>query len=220
MAEHLPENERTQVLNSEDVVRIMREILMREEKIDQDTEHFWVIGLSDNDAMLFIELISMGDGKRVEVEPMDVFSVALQKRAVRIMLVHNQPDGQMHPSEIDKDTTDRLIQVGLIVDIPVVDHLIMTIDAHMSFEETGLMETLRQSKKYVPRYKEVDRIKAEATKIGEERGMKKGLEEGKAEGLKDGKIEVAKALLADKKYTTKQIAELTGLSEREVEELK
>lgn len=54
---------------------------------------------------------------------MEVFSFALQKRAVKIMLCHNHPSGELTPSEMDKDITYRLIQVGIIVNCRVIDHL-------------------------------------------------------------------------------------------------
>lgn len=209
-----PEHERNRILNSEDVFTIMREILMREEKIDPDAEHFWVIGLSANNGLLCIELVSTGDTKRA-VQPMDVFSLALQKRAVKMMLVRNQAGGKMQRTEADDDITDRLIQVGLIVGITVLDHIIMTSETYMSFQDMGLMEALRASKKYVPHFVEEDRIKAEATKIGDERGMKTGLEEDERAKA----ITIAKAMLAEKKFTPKQIAERTGLSEEEVQGL-
>ena len=57
----------------------MQKILLREDVIDQDREHFWIVGLSTNNRILFIELISLGPNKVTIAEPMDVFSFALQK---------------------------------------------------------------------------------------------------------------------------------------------
>lgn len=57
---------------------------------------------------------------------MEVFSFALQKRAVKIILCHNHPSGELNPSDADKDVTDRLIQVGIILNCHVADHLIIT----------------------------------------------------------------------------------------------
>ena len=59
-------------------------------------------------------------------EPMEVFSFALQKQAVKVILVHNHPSGDLTPSEADKDLSDRLIQVGIIVNVPIVDHFIIS----------------------------------------------------------------------------------------------
>lgn len=145
----LTEKERIKILNAQDIYSIMQKILLREQKIDQNREHFWVIGLENNNRILFIELVSLGSINKSIVEPMEVFSFALQKRAVKIILCHNHPSGELNPSLLDKDITDRLIQVGIIVKTYVIDHLIISKTSFLSFEETGLMNELRLSTQYV-----------------------------------------------------------------------
>ena len=49
----------------------------------------------------FIELISLGTINKTLAEPMEVFSLALQKRAVKIILCHNHPSGELTPSDGD-----------------------------------------------------------------------------------------------------------------------
>jgi DNA repair protein RadC len=58
---------------------IMQHILLLEEKIDRNLEHFWLIGLETNNCILFIELISMGFIINAIVELMEVLSFALQR---------------------------------------------------------------------------------------------------------------------------------------------
>lgn len=199
MTIELNDEEKVRILNSDDLFVIMREILMRENKIDQDREHFWVIGLASNHRLLFVELISMGTVNKALVEPMEVYSVALQKRAVKILLVHNHPSGELQASEADKDITNRLIQVGLIVNTPVLDHLIITANSYMSFADTGLLEELKKSKKYVPMYKQIEELQQMAEELGEKRGMKKGVE-AVAKNMKEEGVPI------------EAIARLTGLS--------
>jgi|TARA_B110000261_G_C13091745_1_gene360175 DNA repair protein RadC len=167
MSIKLTEAEKIKVLNSDDLYAIMQKVLLRESKIDQDREHFWVIGLSTSNRLLFIELVSKGTINKTLVDPMEVFSLALQKRAVKIMLVHNHPSGELKPSEKDINITDRLIQVGLIVDTVVLDHLIISDKSYLSFADNGLLEQLKESKKWVPRYKEEQLIRSDATKIAD-----------------------------------------------------
>ncbi len=173
MSIKLTDAEKIKVLNSDDLYGIMQKILLRENTIDQDREHFWVIGLSNSNRLLFIELISKGTINKTLVAPMEVFSLALQKRSVKIMLVHNHPSGELRPSEADKDVTDRLIQVGLIVETPVLDHLIISDKSYLSFQDVGLMDKLKDSKKWVPRFKEEEAIRKEATKVATEIEAKK-----------------------------------------------
>ena len=141
----------------------MVNVLLREEKIDRDKEHFWVVGLATSNKLLFIELISLGTVNKTLVEPMEVFSVALQKRAVNIILIHNHPSGELKPSEADKDITDRLIQVGKIVNTPVFDHLIITRTSFLSFQDIDLLAKLEASTKYLPPYVLLERMKKELT---------------------------------------------------------
>ncbi|NQY01480.1 MAG: JAB domain-containing protein, partial [Flavobacteriaceae bacterium] len=143
----LTEAERIKILNSDDLYGIMQKILLREQKIDQNREHFWVIGLENNNRILFIELISLGTVNKTFAEPMEVFSLALQKRAVSIILCHNHPSGELKPSNEDKDITDRLIQVGIIVDLKVIDHLIISNKSYLSFKDIGLLQELEKSTK-------------------------------------------------------------------------
>ena len=198
MTIELNDEEKVRILNSDDLFVIMRDILMRENKIDQDREHFWVIGLASNHRLLFIELISMGTVDKALVEPMEVYSVALQKRAVKILLVHNHPSGELKASEADKDITNRLIQVGLIVNTPVLDHLIITTNSYMSFADTGLLDELKKSKKYVPMYKQIEELQ----QLAEELGMKKGVRKG---------VEAVAQRMKEKGMPNEVIAEVTGL---------
>jgi DNA repair protein RadC len=199
----LTEQEKIKILNSDDIYGIMQKILLRESKIDQNREHFWVIGLENNNRILFIELISLGTINATLVEPMEVFSLALQKRAVKIMLCHNHPSGELTPSDNDKNLTDRLIQVGIIVNTHVIDHLIISDKSYLSFANTGLLQELAKSTKYVPKYVLEQRLKKEASEIAK----------------RNEKIEIAKNLKR-KGVDTSTIADSTGLTIEEVEKLR
>ncbi|MFZ6014413.1 MAG: JAB domain-containing protein, partial [Bacteroidota bacterium] len=157
----LSDKQRIKLLNSDDVFSVMQEILLREEKIDQEKEHFWMVGLSNNHTILYIELVSLGSVNAVTVEPMNVYRVAVLKGAVKVILVHNHPSGELKPSDADKDLTDRLIQVGRILNIQAIDHLVISATSYLSFADTGLFEQLQNSTKWVPQFELVERIKKE-----------------------------------------------------------
>jgi DNA repair protein RadC len=195
--------QKVKLLNSDDMYAVMQRVLLRENKIGRNKEHFWIIGLAQNNRILYIELISLGTITHTLVEPMEVFSIALQKRTVKIILVHNHPSGELLPSEPDKDITDRLIQVGEFLKIPVIDHLIISEQSYYSFKESGLLAYLSQSKKYVLPYRELQRVKKETFEMGEKAGMQK----------------VARAL-KQKGVDTTIITAVTGLSEEEVKKIR
>nr|VFK43009.1 MAG: DNA repair protein RadC [Candidatus Kentron sp. SD]VFK48481.1 MAG: DNA repair protein RadC [Candidatus Kentron sp. SD] len=234
----LIEKDRIKILNSEDLFAIMQKILLREDKIDQGKEHFWIVGLDADSRILFIELVVLGGVTSATVKPMEVFRVAVLKNAVSAILVHNHTASDVIPSDADKDLTDRLIQVGRILHVPVLDHLIITTRQYLSFEAEGLMEELRRSLKWVPPYEIELRIRNEELRIREEAvraareegeregegiGMRRGLREGRKEGMEmgreEGRIEVVRlALVEGMEIGT--VARISGLTEEEIARLK
>ena len=202
----LSDEEKIKVLNGDDLYGIMQKILLRADRIDQDREHFWIVGLANNNRILFIELIGLGSVNATIAEPMDVFSFGLQKRAVKVILVHNHPSGELTPSEADKDTTDNLIQAGRIVNCQVADHLIITKRSYFSFRESGLLETLQESLKYVPAYEVKQRMLEQAKEFADRSVIL-------------AKSEIVLAMLV-KGMSVEDIAELTKVSVEEIERLK
>ena len=148
----LAKSQKIKIGSSDDIYSIMQSVLMREERIDRDREHFWTICLDNAYRITNIEMVSMGTVNQVLVQPMEVFSIPLQKRAVKIVMIHNHPSGEIKPSKRDKDITDRLIQIGLMLKMPILDHLIITEKSFYSFADSGLLAELELSEKYVPAY--------------------------------------------------------------------
>lgn len=200
MRVRLSKEQKIKILNGKDVYKIMREVLMRENKIRRDKEHFWIIGLNSRNTLLFIELISLGTVNATIIEPMEVYSFALQKRAVSIIMVHNHPSKEHNPSEADKDITNKMIQVGLFLKVPVIDHLIISEEGFYSFAESGLLDDLAQSKKYVMQYLREEEIKREHAQ-------------------KDKALEIARAMKKEG-YDIEAISKLTGLKKRSILNLK
>lgn len=218
----LSKKEKIRILNTEDLYGVMQQFLLREDKIDQNRELFWVIGLASDQRILFIELISLGSVTSTVVEPMEVFSLALQKRAVSIILCHNHPSGTLKPSDADLDLTDRLIQVGIIVNTPVADHHIISTKGFLSFDDIGLMQELKKSVKYVPSFEVEKRIRAEAAAIVKQReiAFKAQLEEmeQKVRIAEQEKISIVQGLKKEG-IAVGVIAKITGLSVEEIEGL-
>lgn len=166
----LTEDQKIKIQNSQDIFGIMQNFLLEENEVDRDREHFWVMGLNNANRILFIEQISIGTIRGTLCEPLEVFSLAIQKRALGIILIHNHPSGILRPSEQDKQITDKLIQAGEILSIAIIDHLIITTKSYISFEDSFIMEELKNSNRYIPRYKKDQELKKESL----ENGIKKG----------------------------------------------
>jgi DNA repair protein RadC len=193
-------------MNPMEVFEIMRRILMRESRIDRNREHFWVISLSNACKILNIELVSMGSATQTIAEPMEVFSIPLQKKAISIILVHNHPSGNTMPSAADKDLTNQLIQCGELINIKILDHFIISPTGYYSFTETGLLTELADSLKYVPPYKIKERHQKELDEAV------KATEDRKARAM-------AKAMKRKGEPISK-IVEYTGLTKHVISRLK
>ena len=212
----LTKHDKRYIEGTDDVYSIMQRVLLRDNQIDQEKEHLWMIGMNQAGYILYIELIALGSYKSVDVEPMNVFRVAVMKNASRVILVHNHPSGSLTPSDADKDITDRLIQVGRILNIDLIDHLIITPKSYISFRSTKLMDELEQSLKYVPTYQVVERIRKEEKLIAKE---KLAVANDKIKTAQANEVKVlmsAVSFLHSKQMTCTEIAQILNVSTQKV----
>ena len=225
----LGKNDKRYIEGSDDVFSIMQRVLLRENKIDKEKEHFWIIGMNEAGYILYIELIALGSVNAVNIEPMNVYRVAVMKNATRVIAIHNHPTGRLAPSNADLDITDRLIQVGRILNIALVDHLIISTEAYESFRSMGIMDDLEKSLTYIPTYQVVEQIRKEEKKIAREKlalerdKTKSAQEKAKLakEAEKLAQIQ-AKALanaLLDKGVDLKTIAKIMEITPKAVEKM-
>ncbi len=203
----ISKQQKIKVTEAEDVYNIMQQILLRENKIRRNQEHFWIVGLNNAHKILFIELLCLGASNRVSIDPPDVFRMAIYKLAAKAILVHNHPSGELTPSEQDKEFTDHMLKAGKFLRIEVLDHLIITEHVYVSLEELGVMNELRNNGNY-------EMIKGERDELIQ---FKLRIEAERA--VKERNVEIAKNLLKNK-VDVKIIVKSTGLTEKQVEKLK
>ncbi|WP_339881165.1 JAB domain-containing protein [uncultured Algoriphagus sp.] len=108
---------------------------------DQDriefVEDFKVMLLSRANRVLGIVTISSGGTAGTVVDIKLVYAAAIKSNSSSVIIAHNHPSGNMRPSEQDKRLTQRIKQAGNILDIPVLDHVIITADGYYSFADEG-----------------------------------------------------------------------------------
>src|SRR5262249_15198235 len=126
MQVRLTQAQKTKIANADDVYSIMKAILMRENRFARQKEHFWVVGLSPANVILYIELVSLGSIDQTVVKPVEVFSLAVTKKATKIILVHNHPSGELNASADDIQLTRKLKEGAALLEIDVIDHLIIS----------------------------------------------------------------------------------------------
>ena len=185
----LTKEQKIKVLNSTDIYAIMQQVLLRENKIRRNQEHFWVVGLNRNNKILFVELIGLGASNRVNADPPDVFRMAIYKLASKLILVHNHPSGSHEVTDADITFTDHMLKVGKLIKVEVLDHLVITETHYTSFADQGVMDQLKKSGLFEimgPEKQELEAFKLETErKRGKKEGLKEVAKSLKASGMSD-----------------------------------
>lgn len=117
-----------------EVANYLREKFGREKK-----EHFVTVMLDSHNNLISINDISTGILNASLVHPREVFEPAIRSLAANIIIAHNHPSGDLEPSIEDIKLTQRLVSVGEITGIVVMDHLIISSTGHISLKEKGLL---------------------------------------------------------------------------------
>lgn len=102
-------------------------------------EHFRIILLDTKNQIIAKEEISIGTLNASIVHPRDVFKIAIKRNANSMILIHNHPSGDPTPSKEDIGITNRLIEVGDLVGIKVLDHIIIGDSNYISFKEKNII---------------------------------------------------------------------------------
>ncbi|MBP2024743.1 RadC family protein [Peptoniphilus stercorisuis] len=104
-----------------------------------ERENFNIAILNTKKEVESIRHISTGTLNATIVHPRDVFQIAIRENAHTIILIHNHPTGDPTPSIEDINITNRLVEVGNIVKIDVIDHIIIGDNTYYSFLENNLI---------------------------------------------------------------------------------
>lgn len=102
-------------------------------------EEFWVLYLNNSNKILFKAQLSKGGMTGTLVDVRLVFKIALEQNAVAIILSHNHPSGKLQASEADIQVTKKIQNAGRQLDIPVLDHVIVTEHGYFSFADEGIL---------------------------------------------------------------------------------
>jgi DNA repair protein RadC len=98
-------------------------------------EEFWVLFLNNSRKVLSKTQMSKGGITGTVVDVRMVFKMAFEQNATTIILTHNHPSGKLEPSNEDLELTKKLKIAGQQLDIPVLDHIIVTENGYYSFKD-------------------------------------------------------------------------------------
>lgn len=110
-----------QIHSSVDAFNLLRPMLA-----DLDHEEFWMLILNKGNFVTCTHMISKGGQASTAVDPKIIFEKAIKMKAAYIILAHNHPSGNCQPSKEDIAVTKKLVEAGMLMDTPILDHLIIT----------------------------------------------------------------------------------------------
>jgi len=116
------------------VAEYLIELLGREKK-----EHFLALLLDAKNNLINVNKITIGILNSTLVHPREVFEPAIRHLAAYIIIAHNHPSGNLEPSVEDLKITQRLVSVGELTGINIIDHLIISSEGYTSLKEKGLL---------------------------------------------------------------------------------
>ncbi len=102
-------------------------------------EHLRVIFLNTKNYVMEVKDLSIGSLASSIVHPREVYSEAIRKSCSSIIVCHNHPSGDPSESQEDINITKRLHEVGKLVGIELLDHLIIGNGSYISLKERGIL---------------------------------------------------------------------------------
>ena len=124
---YLVDNENVVLIRSaDDVFRECREIRQAKQ------EHLIALYLDSLNHLIKKQTITIGTINANLIHPREIFAPAMELRVNSVILVHNHPAGDLLPSDNDIRITKKIVAGGSLLDIPVIDHIIISKDGFVS----------------------------------------------------------------------------------------
>lgn len=120
--------------SSEDVFRHFRDSLGNEKR-----ELFFVVLLNNKNRKIREVKISEGSLTASLVHPREVYNPVIRESAAAVIFVHNHPSGDPAPSQEDIEITRRLKEVGDLMGVRVLDHVVIGLERYYSFSDKGML---------------------------------------------------------------------------------
>ena len=125
---------RKQITGSKDVFSIFSAKLG-----DLPYEEFWLMILNRANKIIDTKNISKGGVSGTVTDIKIILKIAIEKTASGIIVCHNHPSGNIKPSQSDIELTKKLKEACKLVDIPLLDHIIVSYSEYYSFADEGIL---------------------------------------------------------------------------------
>lgn len=101
--------------------------------INEHQEKFLAIFLDNKKCLISYKTLFIGTNNQSIAHPREIFMEAIKAGACGLIVMHNHPSGNVLPSIEDKNITERLIESGHMLGIPLLDHIITNGEEYYSF---------------------------------------------------------------------------------------
>ena len=101
-------------------------------------EEFWVLYLNNSNKVIYKAQLSKGGITGTVVDIRIIFKMAFEQNATGLILSHNHPSGKLMASDADLKITKRIKEAGQTLEIQVLDHIIITENGYLSFQDEGI----------------------------------------------------------------------------------
>ncbi|MGE0823072.1 MAG: RadC family protein [Candidatus Binatia bacterium] len=105
--------------------------------LQADREQFIVLLLDAKNKLLGFHVVSIGSLTSSIVHPREVFKAVILGNAAAVIFLHGHPSGDPTPSQEDIHITNRLRDIGEVLGVRVLDHIIIGDGRYVSFVDDG-----------------------------------------------------------------------------------
>ncbi|HET6746605.1 MAG TPA: JAB domain-containing protein [Candidatus Saccharimonadales bacterium] len=102
-------------------------------------EYILCLSLDSGNRLITRRVVTIGTLTSSLVHPREVFAGPLKDRAASVIVAHNHPSGDPHPSRKDIEATQQLVAGGILLGIPLHDHIIVSKEGHYSFRSSHML---------------------------------------------------------------------------------
>ena len=116
------------------------EILMQLNFIrNKKQEYFVCLSLDSAQRLITRRIVFIGTLTSTLIHPREIFAGPLRDHAATVIIAHNHPSGDCKPSDADITATQQLIAAGILLGVPLKDHVIIAKETYFSFKQHYLI---------------------------------------------------------------------------------
>jgi DNA repair protein RadC len=128
------------IINQKDIIKYLETVTKNEQK-----ESVYVLFIDAKNKIIAFEKVAEGTLTQTVLYPREVIKKAICYGALSIVIAHNHPSGDPHPSQNDNNITRILLYACKSCDIVLLDHLIIGNDDFYSYQEKGFLKSHNQT---------------------------------------------------------------------------